>query len=78
MMAAVGLLTACDPSKDDISMPSSSLSEQQLSDGFSFKQYDETYTQEKEDGNYYIDNKKFFLSLNGKEYRSLLQISCKL
>ena len=24
MMAAVGLLTACDPSKDDISMPSSS------------------------------------------------------
>ena len=53
MMAAVGLLTACDPSKDDISMPSSSLSEQQLSDGFSFKQYDETYTQEKEDGNYF-------------------------
>lgn len=32
----------------------------------------------KEDGNYYIDNKKFFLSLNGKEYRSLLQISGKL
>ncbi len=53
MMAAVGLLTACDPSKDDISMPSSSLSEQQLSDGFSFKQYDETYTQEKADGNYF-------------------------
>ena len=34
--------------------------------------------EKKEDGNYYIDNKKFFLSLNGKEYRSLLQISCKL
>ena len=34
--------------------------------------------EKKEDGNYYIDNKKLFLSLNGKEYRSLLQISCKL
>ena len=34
--------------------------------------------EKKEDGNYYIDNKKFFLSLNGKEYRSLLKISCKL
>ena len=34
--------------------------------------------EKKEDGNYYIDNKKFFLSLNGKEYRSLLQIICKL
>ena len=34
--------------------------------------------EKKEDGNYYIDNKKFFLSLNGKEYRSLLQISGKL
>ena len=34
--------------------------------------------EKKEDGNYYIDNKKFFLSLNGKEYRSFLQISCKL
>ena len=53
MVAAVGLLTACDPSKDDISMPSSSLKEQQLSDGFTFKQYDETYTQEKADGNYF-------------------------
>ena len=52
-MAAVGLLTACDPSKDDISMPGNSLTEQQLSDGFTFKQYDETYTQEKADGNYF-------------------------
>ena len=34
--------------------------------------------EKKEDGNYYIDNKKFFLSLNGKEYRSLVQISSKL
>lgn len=34
--------------------------------------------EKKEDGNYYIDNKKFFLSFNGKEYRSLLQISGKL
>lgn len=34
--------------------------------------------EKKEDGNYYIDNKKFFLSLNGKEYRSIVQISSKL
>ena len=34
--------------------------------------------EKKEDGNYYIDNKKIFLSLNGKEYRSLVQISSKL
>ena len=34
--------------------------------------------EKKEDGNYYINNKKFFLSLNGKEYRSLVQISRKL
>lgn len=34
--------------------------------------------EKKEDGNYYINNKKFFLSLNGKEYRSLVQISSKL
>ena len=34
--------------------------------------------EKKEDGNYYIDNKKFFLSLNGKEYRSIVQISNKL
>ena len=53
MMAAAGLFAACDPTEDDINMPGSSLSEQQLSDGFSFKQYDETYTQEKADGNYF-------------------------
>ena len=53
MMAAIGLLTACDPSKDDIGIPGSNLSEQELSDGFSFKQYDETYTEEKADGNYF-------------------------
>ena len=34
--------------------------------------------EKKEDGNYYINNKKFFLSLNGKEYRSIVQISSKL
>ena len=34
--------------------------------------------EKKEDGNCYIDNKNFFLSLNGKEYRSLLQTSGKL
>ena len=34
--------------------------------------------EKKEDSNYYIDNKKFFLALNGKEYRSIVQISSKL
>ena len=34
--------------------------------------------EKKEDGNYYINNKKFFLSLNGKEYRAIVQISSKL
>ena len=34
--------------------------------------------EKKEDGNYYINNKKFFISLNGKEYRSIVQISSKL
>lgn len=53
-VAALGLLTACDPSKDDLSVPGSSLTEQQLTDGFTFKQYDETYTQEQADGNYFI------------------------
>lgn len=34
--------------------------------------------EKKEDGNYYINKDKFFLALNGKEYRSLMQISSKL
>ena len=34
--------------------------------------------EKKEDGNYYINKDKLFLSLNGKEYRSLVQISSKL
>ena len=34
--------------------------------------------EKKEDGNYYINKDKLFLALNGKEYRSLVQISCKL
>lgn len=54
LLAVAGLLTACDPSKDDISMPGSDLTSEQLSDGFTFKQYsDETYTTEAADGNYF-------------------------
>lgn len=54
MVAVAGLLTACDPSKDDISLPAgSTVTEQQLGSGFTFKQYDETYTQEQADGNYF-------------------------
>ena len=54
LLAVAGLLTACDPSKDDISMPGSDLTSEQLSDGFTFKQYsDETYSTEAADGNYF-------------------------
>ena len=55
MVAALGLLTACDPSKDSISMPGDSgLTGEQLASGFTTKQYsDETYTTEAADGNYF-------------------------
>jgi hypothetical protein len=55
MVAALGLLTACDPSKDSIDMPgNSSLTEQQLADGFTVVQYsDENYTTQAADGNYF-------------------------
>lgn len=54
MVMAAGLLTACDPAKDDVSVPGSSLTSQQLQDGFSFTQYgDAEYTTEAQDGNYF-------------------------
>ena len=54
MVMAAGLLTACDPSKDDVSVSVSSLTSQQLQDGFSFTQYgDEECTTEAQDGNYF-------------------------
>ncbi len=54
MVMAVGLLTACDPSKDDVSVQSSSLTAEQLSGGFTFTQYgDEEYTTQAADGNYF-------------------------
>ncbi|MCR5151824.1 MAG: hypothetical protein K6A98_01565 [Prevotella sp.] len=55
MVAALGLLTACDPSKDDISMPGNSkLTGEQLAEGFQVVQYaDEEYTTEAADGNYF-------------------------
>ena len=55
MVAALGLLTACDPSKDSIGMPGDSgLTGDQLTSGFTTKQYgDETYTTEAADGNYF-------------------------
>ena len=55
MVAALGLLTACDPSKDSIGMPgNSSLTDEQLASGFTVKQYsDNTYTTEAADGNYF-------------------------
>ena len=55
MVAALGLLTACDPSKDSISMPGDSgLTSEELTNGFSVTQYsDETYTTEAADGNYF-------------------------
>ena len=55
MVAALGLLTACDPSKDSIGMPgNSSLTGDQLASGFSVVQYaDEEYTTPAADGNYF-------------------------
>jgi len=55
MVAALGLLTACDPSKDSIDMPgNSSLTKEQLTSGFSVVQYaDEDYTTQAADGNYF-------------------------
>ena len=55
MFAAASLLTACDPSIDDISMPAGTdLTSDQLANGFTFKQYeDEEYTTLSETGNYF-------------------------
>ncbi len=51
---AVGLLTSCDPSKDDLSLPSSNFAAEQLQAGFSTEQYsDEEYTTKAADGNYF-------------------------
>ena len=55
MFAAAGLLTACDPAVDDISMPTGTeLSADQLANGFTVVQYeDEEYTTQSEIGNYF-------------------------
>lgn len=55
MVAALGLLTACDPSKDSIGMPGNSdLTGEQLASGFTTKQFaDETFSTEAADGNYF-------------------------
>ncbi len=55
MVAALGLLTSCDPSKDSISMPGNSdLTGEQLASGFSVEQFaDEEYTTPAADGNYF-------------------------
>ncbi|MBQ9287101.1 MAG: hypothetical protein IJ212_01550 [Bacteroidaceae bacterium] len=53
-IAALGLLTACDPSKDSITVPSDDLTSDQLSNGFTLVQYgDEGYTTEAANGNYF-------------------------
>lgn len=55
MLAVVGLLTACDPSNDDIGMPGNGLTPEQLAEGFTYAQYsDNTYTTEAPDGNYFV------------------------
>ncbi len=55
MFAAAGLLTACDPSMDDIKTPEgTNLSSEQLAEGFTYTQYaDEEYTTPAENGNYF-------------------------
>lgn len=39
-MAAIGMFTSCSPEKDDASYDAINITEQQLSDGFTFKQWD--------------------------------------
>ena len=59
LFAAVGLLTACDPSVDSISAPASSLTNQVVESEFSFRQCaqneDGSYT-EAADGNFFFYN----------------------
>lgn len=59
LCAAVGLLTACDPSVDSISAPASSLTNQVVENEFSFRQCaqneDGTFT-EAADGNFFFYN----------------------
>lgn len=53
-VAAFGLLTACSPSKDDISSPGSNVTAETLVNGLTITQYsDENYTTEAADGNYF-------------------------
>ena len=55
MAAAAALFVACDPSEDDISMPSgTNVTAEELEEGFIVTQYeDEDYTTEAENGNYF-------------------------
>ncbi|MGN0281122.1 MAG: hypothetical protein ACI4B3_02340 [Prevotella sp.] len=53
-IALLGVLTACDPSKDDISTPGFDVTAEEFSNGFTFKQYsDAECTTEAADGNYF-------------------------
>jgi len=54
-VAVLGMLTACNPSKDDISSPGNNLTADGLIDGLTITQYsDENYTIEAADGNYFM------------------------
>ena len=53
-IALLGVLTACDPSKDDISTPGFDVTAEEFSNGFTYKQYsDAECTTEAADGNYF-------------------------
>lgn len=50
----MALLTACDPSKDEISNPGAGITSEELGAGFTATQYsDDTYATEQADGNYF-------------------------
>lgn len=50
----MALLTACDPSKDEISNPGAGITSEELGAGFTATQYsDDTYSTEQADGNYF-------------------------
>ena len=54
LIALLGLLASCDPSKDDLSAPGADITADQLKAGFATVQYsDENYTTQQADGNYF-------------------------
>lgn len=53
-LAVVGLLTACDPAKQETDIPGNSMTAEQIANGLVLTQYsDDSYSTEQADGNYF-------------------------